>query len=116
MDLEALQRRSMDEDGDADADADAAAGGGASGGAGAAPSTLSAQRAPASASAAAPRDRVALAAARFESLSASLKAGGEANTCPCGGTHVDSAARLRGVTVTKVKSAKALTKVSYVLS
>jgi Ser-tRNA(Ala) deacylase AlaX len=33
--------------------------------------------------------------------------------CPCGGTHVDSAARLRGVTVSKVKTTKGTTKVSY---
>jgi Ser-tRNA(Ala) deacylase AlaX len=42
--------------------------------------------------------------------------GGEANTCPCGGTHVDQASRLRGVTVSKVKSAKGVTKVSYSLA
>ena len=42
--------------------------------------------------------------------------GGAANTCPCGGTHVDRAARLRGVVVSKVKSAKGATKVSYTVA
>ena len=35
--------------------------------------------------------------------------------CPCGGTHVSSSSQLRGVKITRVKSKKGATKVSYIV-
>jgi len=42
-----------------------------------------------------------------------VSVGGAANTCPCGGTHVERAGQLGAVTVTRVKVAKGKTKLSY---
>jgi len=35
------------------------------------------------------------------------------NWCPCGGTHVDAAADIRKLTISRVRSKKGLTKVNY---
>jgi Ser-tRNA(Ala) deacylase AlaX len=35
------------------------------------------------------------------------------NRCPCGGTHVESAADLRGLRILRIKSKKGITKVTY---